>query len=347
MHCGIANLGNTCFLNSCLQILNEIDEIARIHSSSQISKETDDDYILVNEWAELRTLMREAANKQGQGHGQGHGQGPLVNPLRFVKTVHSIAPKKGRELFTGWAQNDLPEFLQFMIECMHNSRKRRISMRINGDPANSTDDLAIKCYTMLKDDYSRGDYSEYNELFGGVYVSRLMTPDGLTTHSLKPESYCVLDLPIPLSNAFPGKIELLDCFDCFSQDELLSGWRNEKTNLVEPVRKNIVFWNFPRILIITLKRFSADGRRKNCALVNFPVDQPLDLSEYVAGYRSKSHKYSLFGVANHMGNVNGGHYTAFIRKAGEWLCCNDTSVGLLDSSAVVSPDAYCLFYRKI
>ena len=381
--CGLANLGNTCFLNSCLQILNCVDEIERIVSRNAFAELEETE--LVQNWIELREFML-----------RDRVQPIVVNPIKFVKSVHSLAQKKGRELFTGWAQNDLPEFLQFLIECAHNTRKRAIKMRINGIAENSTDNLALKCYTMLKTEYERGDYSEYGEMFYGIYVSRLFTQDGAVTtssgipgtidvgdrvvnfpeftkeYSCKPESYCILDLPIPESRGSP--VSLIDCFDLFVQDELLSGWRNEVSGNIEPVKKNIVFWNFPRILMITLKRYSSDGRHKNNALVDFPTDQPLDLSKYIIGYKATSYKYKLFGVANHMGGVNGGHYTAFIRPNGEkWLCCNDTSVSEMagatspisdaatqnprikirgtnsmeDHSDVVTPAAYCLFYRKI
>ena len=113
--------------------------------------------------------------------------------------------------------------------------------------------------------------------------------------------------------------------------------------------QNIVFWGFPNILIIILKRYSPDGQRKNNALVDFPLDD-LDLSKYVVGYKASSYKYTLIGVANHMGGIAGGHYTAFVSvpsdDANKWYCFNDSMVSDCDQDMVVSPSAYCLFYRK-
>lgn len=46
-----------------------------------------------------------------------------------------------------------------------------------------------------------------------------------------------------------------------------------------------------------------------------------------------------------MGGVQGGHYTAFVRNyANEWVHYNDTNVSVVES--VITPAAYCLFYRK-
>ena len=231
-----------------------------------------------------------------------------------------------------------------MIECMHNARSRSVDVDIRGTTETVTDNLALQCYSLLKEKYGKdSDYSELSDIFYGIYVSRLSTPDRITIHSHKPETYCILDLPIPNK---PQNINLYDCFDKFIECELLSDWLNEKTNMIEPVLKDIVFWNFPKVLIITLKRFSSNGMHKNNSFVHFPLDI-LDLSKYVVGYKASTYKYRLFGVANHMGGIMGGHYTAFVLDGESWFCFNDDSVCSMNPEQVVSSSAYCMFYRKI
>jgi len=335
--CGIANLGNTCFLNSCIQILNCIDELK--HSRFSITRrDENEDTLVASEFFHLCSAMNES-------RGDHRREAFVINPERFVRMIHRVAARKGRELFTGWAQNDLHEFLLFMIECMHNSKKRSIKIQLNGNVVNETDRLALQCYSVLKESYERGDYSEFVELVQGVYVSRLSTPNGEKLHSIRPEIYSILDLPIPMNSE---RVNLYNCFDAFIADELLVDWENEQTREKELVRKNAIFWNFPQILIIALKRYSPDGRYKNNVFVDFPLED-LDLSKYVIGYKPASFKYDLFGVANHMGGVNGGHYTAFARSTmdNRWFCYNDSAVTGMSESQVVSPTAYCLFYRKL
>ena len=54
-------------------------------------------------------------------------------------------------------------------------------------------------------------------------------------------------------------------------------------------------------------------------------------------------------MSNHFGGLGGGHYTAFCRDADtdDWYNFDDSHVSPVpDSSNVVSPAAYMLFYRR-
>jgi len=57
--------------------------------------------------------------------------------------------------------------------------------------------------------------------------------------------------------------------------------------------------------------------------------------------------YDLYGVSNHYGSLNGGHYTAYVKNIinGKWYNMNDSSCSEARSSDVVSSAAYLLFYR--
>lgn len=330
---GLANLGNTCFLNSCLQVLNHTYELNGIFDSNLKIKDIPDATIL-HEWNELRELI--------------WSNNGVISPNKFVYGVRKLATEQNRDIFSGWAQNDMTEFLFFMIDCMHNSISRKISIKINGHPENSTDKVAIKCYDMLREIYSK-EYSEIMELFYGIYVTILTSNDNKKIMSIKPEHYFILDIPVfsqergPLNTLYEG-------FDSFIEKETMYGenaWFNEKKGVKQDVIKQIQFWNFPNILVISLKRFSPDGSQKLCHLVDFPLEG-LDLSRYVIGYNSNSFKYDLFGICNHMGTVMGGHYTSFVKNADSiWVHYNDTSVDKIkDKKDIISPMAYCLFYRK-
>jgi len=330
---GLANLGNTCFINSCVQILSHTYELNEFLEKQTYKKKLNNkvETALLLEWDELRQILWT--------------NNCVVSPGKFLDTIQKVAKIKGQDLFTGYSQNDLPEFLLFLIDCFHSSISREVIMSISGTPENDTDYLAIECFNMIKKMYSK-DYSEIWNLFYGVHVSEITSLETEKTLKLTPEPYFMLDLPIPSNNKSPS---LIDCMELYVEGEILEGenaWTNEKTGKKENIRKKIVFWSFPNILVIDLKRFNSNGQKKQM-LVSYPLDD-LDLSKYIIGYKKENYIYELYGVCNHSGNVLGGHYTSYVKNANnKWYHFNDTSVSEVGmNETIISTKAYCLFYRK-
>lgn len=330
---GLANLGNTCFINSCMQILSHTYELNEFLNRDDFKKKLKNKYdsALLLEWDNLRQLL--------------WSNNCIVSPGKFIKTIQKIAEIKGMDIFTGYSQNDLPEFLLFLIDCFHNSLSREIKMTISGEVENETDAIALQCFKMIKDMYSK-EYSEIWNLFYAVHVSEITHLETGKRINITPEPYFMIDLPIPQNNKSPS---LIDCFDYYVEGEILEGenaWYNEDTKERINIKKKIQFWSLPNILAIDFKRFKSNNQ-KNQILISFPLDN-LDLSKYVIGYKKNSYNYELYGVCNHSGGVFGGHYTSYVKNAnGKWYHFNDTSVsevGVLES--IISPKAYCLFYRK-
>ena len=330
---GLSNLGNTCFINSCMQILSHTYELNEVLNMDNFKKKLKNkcDSALLLEWDNLRQIL--------------WSNNCIVSPGKFIKTIQKIAEIKGMDMFTGYSQNDLPEFLLFVIDCFHNSLSREIKMTISGQTENETDIIAIKCFEMIKTMYSK-EYSEIWNLFYAVHVSEISKLETGERIKITPEPYFMIDLPIPQNNKAPS---LIDCFELYVEGETLEGdnaWFNDETKERTNIKKRIQFWSFPNILTIDFKRFNSRNQ-KNQILISFPLDD-LDLSKYVIGYKKNSYIYELYGVCNHSGGVLGGHYTSYVKNAnGKWYHFNDTSVsevGLVES--IISPKAYCLFYRK-
>jgi len=188
--------------------------------------------------------------------------------------------------------------------------------------------------------YSK-EYSEIWNIFYGVHVSNIVSENS-TILSRTPEPFFMLNLSIPTHK---NNIDLLYFLNLYIKGEKIENYLNETTGGRENVGKQILFWSFPNILVIDFKRFNSSNR-KNQSLIEFPVEN-LNLSPYVIGYNKDSYVYDLYAVCNHSGNVHGGHYSSFIKNAnGKWYHFNDTIVVEILESNIITPKAYCLFYRK-
>ena len=202
----------------------------------------------------------------------------------------------------------------------------------------------------MKNMYKK-EYSEMLNIFYGIHVSEIISNKTNETLSASPEPFSVISLSIPSSK---NTASLFDCFDLYCEPEHLNhengnAWFNDKTQQKENVKRAICFWSLPDVMIIDLKRWHGHQQgnsRKAQQMISAPLTNA-DFSKYVKGYNPSSYVYDLFGVGNHSGGMMGGHYTAYIKNANDkWYCFNDTNVNEIKEEQIITPQAYCLFYRK-
>lgn len=113
-------------------------------------------------------------------------------------------------------------------------------------------------------------------------------------------------------------ISLEDCLEEFGKEEILSAndaWYCPRCKEHRQASKKFELWKVPDILVIHLKRFSAQGRLRDKLDLNveFPLEG-LDLTKRVADKDGKELIYDLFAVDNHYGGLGGGHYTAYAKS---------------------------------
>lgn len=329
---GLNNLGNTCFINSCFQVLSHTYELNEFLNDEKLlckKIKKNNDSVLLLEWNELRKLM--------------WSENCTISPKKFLTTIQKLSQIKNNGNFSGYMQNDIAEFFVFVLNCFHNSVSRKVTLRITGNPENEIDKIAEKCYDLLYNIYLK-EYSEILEIFYGINISiiRDLETDELINYI--PESFSMLSLSIPTNIKNPS---LYDCMDLYTECECLTGDNaitNEKTGKKINIKKSIQFFNFPNILIIEIKRYYSTTK-KNKTLVSFPLHN-LDLSKYIIGYVAQEYIYELYGICNHTGGMDGGHYFSYIKNVDNWYKMNDSSVSEISTDKIITQNAYCLFYRK-
>ena len=346
---GLANLGNTCFINALLQIISHTYELNELLDGADYKTKLNDspDSKLLLSWDDLRLLM--------------WSENCTISPGGFIHDIRNISKQRNNSMFSSMSQNDMPEFLTFLFDIFHNALKRKVSMTIDGRPKNKRDKMAKLCFEMIKKTYT-ASYSEIFKMFYGIQVSTLLpeNPKDQYDHlSIRPEPFMIISLPIPsrCTEADSGIkcVTLMDCFDLNCEREFLHGenaWYNENLGKKQNVYKRLVYWSLPDVMILDIKRFEYSPDTfsyvKNQTAIRIPVEN-VDFSKYVEGYNKESYVYDLYGICNHHGDEAFGHYTSTVKTASsKWYNFNDTNVKevSIPKNEIVGNTPYCLFYRK-
>ncbi|KAL2825982.1 hypothetical protein BDW59DRAFT_145700 [Aspergillus cavernicola] len=132
-----------------------------------------------------------------------------------------------------------------------------------------------------------------------------------------------------------GNKTLDDSFNDYIQKETLEGENKYDAGSpygLQDARKGEIFESFPPVLHLHLKRFEYDIHRDAMMKINdrhaFPME--FDAAPYLSedADRSESWVYQLHGVLVHSGDLNAGHYFAFLKptKDGFWYRFDDDRV---------------------
>ncbi|CCW71070.1 unnamed protein product [Phytomonas sp. Hart1] len=327
---GIVNIGNSCYMNSVLQVIN-VTPLAKFFLQ--------DDYM---------ELFSNVDNKIVR----------VVNAFAFIirelfhtETSFAISAStlKGAigvvcETFDNKIQQDANEFLRILLDMLHsglNENEGKIVKFSEIDNCKGTDEELSRKYWWQ---YSQKNSSIITTLCAFQERSCITCPlCDMSSRSF--QTTLGVELPIIEGNT----VSVEDCLNAYCAKELLSNdslYLCPKCNKKVNATKQLSFFSTPEVLFITLKRFRKYGDFSNLAKINSEVffQRSLDLSPFISSNFSKT-KFSLAGIINHQGNVHGGHYTSdTIGNDNIWFNFSDERVTVANN-----PDfrqAYILCYLR-
>ncbi|KAF2276539.1 cysteine proteinase [Westerdykella ornata] len=131
-----------------------------------------------------------------------------------------------------------------------------------------------------------------------------------------------------------GNKNLDDSFKDYIQVEIMDGENKyfAEGYGLQDAKKGVIFEEFPEVLHLQLKRFEYDINRDAMMKVNDRYEFPevWDASPYLSerADRSEPYIYHLHGVLVHSGDLNAGHYYAFLKpnKEGDFYKFDDDRV---------------------
>jgi hypothetical protein len=154
-------------------------------------------------------------------------------------------------------------------------------------------------------------------------------------------------------------VNLYDCMNHYKQTEKLekdNAWYCKHCKSHKEALKTVNIYRAPKVLAVQLRRFKMSSNnpvvsffsnKKIETKVDFPLND-LDIRPYcIADLKDNIDAiYDLFGVVQHYGGMNSGHYTAMCRNDDTWFNFNDESVTKANEDSVCDEAAYLLFYIK-
>ena len=322
---GILNSGNTCFINSGLQIF--------IHCQLFIQKLIQN-MKLINHNTPITSNFISICNSM------------LNSKIKYIGILDfkKLFGNK-HKLFSGSLQNDSQEFNRIFLE--------DISQELNEVKINTIYRLLSNSDSKSKkmrdrdfhENFSKKEKSIITQLFYAQIVNIYTCKCKSAIYSFQK----ILDFPL----LFPNKIinnmitlhELLKFY--FQVEYIEFESKCQKCHQIEKHKKELKISRPPEILILSLQRIDLITEKKLQYKVKFP--QKLDIFEFVdhdCGYDKES-KYDLFGIINHVGRLNSGHYYSFIKNEdNEWIEYNDAKVNEIKGFSDCSDSVYALFYIK-
>jgi ubiquitin carboxyl-terminal hydrolase 8 len=128
------------------------------------------------------------------------------------------------------------------------------------------------------------------------------------------------NLSLELPHVSLDRCHIMECFNSYFNGERINGWNCPKCKEPRDAIKKLDISKLPPVLIIHLKRFSAEAYtsfRKKTVLVDFPLTN-LSMISYVAPstrihLSNSNYTYNLYAVSNHYGSMESGHYTGMRR----------------------------------
>lgn len=314
---GLYNLGSTCFMNSIIQALIHTPMLQRYFLAQRhMCTVAMRDQCLV---CELSTLFQDFYSGD-------------TKPLSLHRMLNLIWNQCSQ--MAGYEQKDAHEFFIATLDLLHDSFASTLLRKEKGIELAPKNKAPTRCSCIIDQ----------------IFTGRLQSD--VVCQACKNVSTTIdpfWDISLDLGEVQPGSgppKSLSECLERFTLPENLGSSAKIKCNNCNSYQestKQLSMGTLPIVASFHLKRFEHNTQvnRKISTSIEFPDE--LDMTPFMARRteRSGDCRYSLYAVINHVGTLDNGHYTAFIRHHKNlWVKCDDHALSVASLQDVLASEGY-------
>lgn len=331
---GLVNLGETCYMNTGLQnIIHCIPFMKQFLSIINEFKDVLEQKIITNSFINLCVSLIKNDNYNTK-----------FNINSYDPTLFRNNFCRNHKEYSDHEQHDSLEFLRIFLD--------DISKELNQTKIISQyKELVTEGKTKEQQNYEYNNFylCRENSIIVKVFYSQIMNIFKCECGDISYSFEKILDIPLLFPKETSNKeIHLNDLLNLYFNGEKISwslscqkcGQKNIERD------KKIKLTILPEVIIFSLQRFNPITGVKMNKVINF--EEIIDLKSFCDNdfFNGEINtKYKLFGISNHSGTIDFGHYYSYTKVGDNWYEFNDSFVKLINLN-LKSRAAYFFFYEK-
>ena len=350
---GLLNRGNTCYLNSALQLLGLVDALHKYIDENKWERDMNDlMYLYRDDMKKMETLkiIMWWSKLQQRMHRHKNEDGKLL--VADPTVIRVWMGTKGEE-WLQMHQQDAQEALGNIIDLFAEYMGVPIDMELEIPKGIKSQDIELhqKAWKSWESNYAK-KYSIWTELFfGQEHMVSICSHCGHRNDQFDPFLFTFLDVdclenPVLNQYAYWQRAFIMK----FIQDPPIDDYKCDRCKSVGTTVRSLKWWKAPYYMMTVWKSFTDQNsmERASPKLILPKENEILEMSSVVE-FEAKPVRYRLLGWVNHLGNLNGGHYRMMRTASPEWgensMLFDDDVV--MPGSVNVSGRAYVGLWKRL
>jgi len=333
---GLANFGNTCYMNAVLQALRHCPEWTIYCNQNKVQDNITDPS---SNHAIILIAYQDLIKCIWGGNGPG-----FVKPFDFFNKLRTVVQGTLYEDFIRRGQQDAHDFLVWLLDQMYMATQKPVDITIRNEA--NLHPMTLQAVKGWKVAFEKA-YSPLTDLAFGMNRIQYKCTGCQALHN-RWETFN--NLKVYLRQDETGKpYPINKLLELDFAEEPIDGYECDGCKQKTLAKKTVSIWRLPKLLIVTLRRFTPMLTRDNSP---FEYDgSPLNFENVFSKEsqeESKSDSYKIFGTVDHHGNHMGGHYTsqAFSPVWKKWHMYDDESAHEINEPRF-GVHTYIMFFRPL